>query len=254
MRQLLILVERDVRNAPWRRLALGGALILAFQVFTALASKASRTHIEWAAVFFFLWLFGFLAAIGLSFDRMSSERESRSLDLLLTSGVARPQVVASKVIVALLLAAALGTAFLAATTMAYAPLAGASALSVWRYLIPVCALFAVYALLGLVCSVAFRTSKASLLVAFSIALAGRPRLYEALVERASRLLGLGPRATAALDSLCPEMALIHVTGVGPIAVERQPALAWLALVSLTVVATVLAFVIFARQDEPAYGD
>jgi hypothetical protein len=41
------------------------------------------------------------------------------------------------------------------------------------------------------------------------------------------------------------MALIHVTGVGPMAVARQPTLAWLALVSLAIVATVLAFVIFA---------
>jgi hypothetical protein len=256
MNQLLTLLERDVRNAPWRRLALGLLLIALFQTATALASRDPLKHrIEWPAVFFFLWLFGFLAAIGLSFDRVSLERESRALDLLLTSGATRARLIASKVTVVLLLSAALAVGFLAATTVAYAPFVGVpTALSVWRYLVPICSMLVVYALVGLVCSTAFRTSKAALLTAFAVALAGRPRIYEALAQVVSRSLGLGPRAAAALQALSPEIALVHVTGVGPMVSERQPGIAWLVLVSLAALAIALAVVIFVRQDEPTYGD
>jgi ABC-type Na+ efflux pump permease subunit len=256
MNQLLTLLERDVRNAPWRRLALGVLLIAVFQALTALGSGAHSKHrIEWPALFFFLWLFGFLAAIGLSFDRVSSERESRALDLLLTSGATRAHLIASKVVVVLLLSAALAVGFLATTTVVYAPMVGAPvALSAWRHLVPICAVLTVYALLGLACSTAFRTSKAALLVAFSLTLALRPRLHEALVQAVARALGLEPRVAAALQALNPEIALVHVTGVGPMVVERQPGIAWLGLIGLAVLAIALAVAIFMRQEEPTYGD
>lgn len=256
MNQLLALLDREVRNAPWRRLALCLLLIALFQMATALASDAHVKHrIEWPALFFFLWLFGFLAAIGLTFDRVSSERESRALDFLLTSGAARFSLMISKVVVSVLLSAALGVGFLAASTFVYAPFVGVpTALAVWRHLVPVCALLTVYGMLALVCSTVFRTSKVALLAAFSVALGMRPRIYEALVQTVSRLLDLGPNAATALRALSPEVALIHITGVGPSVGDRQPVVAGLVQGGLAALAIALAVVVFLRQEEPTYGD
>ncbi len=68
-------------------------------------------------------------------------------------------------------------------------------------------------------------------------------------------MGLGPRTATALRALSPEIALIHMTGVGPpIVGEQQPGIAGLVVAGVAALATALAVVVFLRQEEPTYGD
>ncbi len=256
--RLVSLLDRDLRNTPWRRVAFFSAFISAFQAFTVFASGLPRTHrINWDAAFFFLWMFAFVVGIAIGFDRISSERESRALDLILTSGVPRRTFLASKAIVVLLLATVVGIVYVTVTSAAYAPWAGVrEALGIWPHLVAISALFAAYGCLGLACSAVVRTSKRALLAASSLAIAGRPRLWEAFVEKASSLLELGPGPTRAVKAICPEMALTYLTGVGPGDRGRgtETAAGALCLCGVIVLGILVAFFVFTRQDERTYGD
>jgi ABC-type transport system involved in multi-copper enzyme maturation permease subunit len=234
----------------------------AFGLFVALTTSARTTHrINPDATAFFIWVFAFLAAGAMTFDRFSGERERKTLDFLLGFGVTKVPVALSKIAGAVVAALLLTLGYLGANAITHAFFVPSSELlELGRFFGPAWLLFATYALAAQVFSVMARSSKIALAIFFGVGMVLRPKLWELLTSGICSLLGLTEGARRIIRLLGPEFSFASLSRVGgqrsgPIAaLPGTPMEALLCQAALLAICTVTILWVFSRQEERSYGE
>lgn len=234
-----------------RALAVFGLLAL-FQGALMFVSKAPG-RVEDA---FLIFMLGGLAAVLFGFDGFAREREQRTMDLLLTQGISRWGLyIAEWLSLMVLCIAVAGTAILGG--MLGALLAG-KAVARLDFLVEFAAtawLLAVYGAMALACSASLRRGKWALIAAVMIWMAFRPMVIGTLVlGPVSEALGLSKAQTWNIAACLPEFAFRFVLDpvrASPSDVHVPVWLAYVALSAYLIGFSLLGWLAFRRQDEPA---
>ena len=253
-----MLIARDIKNSLGKRFFILLFFLVFFQTWFVLTSDAVKQAAEAGQVFYMAAVFSFnffgsIAALTLNYDGISCERESKMLDLILTSGVSKKKIYMSKVlsgiavsgIFAVLYVSGLGLVFLAASKDM------ALSLNVWRYALPIMAFLSVFSLMGLMLSVFLRSSKASLVT--SVILGGllMPGLFVSAIDGLCRSLGIASRTAEVLYLISPALIINALSGYS----EKSLMLWGLAILAIYLAVTIIiGNGVFARQDELNYGE
>jgi len=258
MRNILLLVKRDLRNCLNRRFILLLAFLLLFQ-FWFVATSGSVEEVlktgtmHYMAVVFSFNFFGSVVALALNYDGVSAERESKFLDLVLTSGVSKRAVYASKVLTSLLISAAFAVFYTLPVMLFYAIQTGSFllGLEVLRYLGPIVVFLLIFSQIGLALSVALRSTKASLIASILLGALMMPRLMVSILDGINMLLSLPTTVLEKVYLISPALILNALNGYS----DTPTVLIALLLFALYVAGSIVTGVgTFLRQDERNYGE
>jgi ABC-type transport system involved in multi-copper enzyme maturation permease subunit len=201
------------------------------------------------------FMLGGLVAVMTAFDMIAKEREHHTIDLLLTQGITRHGLFTAKWLATLTLCT------VAAAAAALGGIAGAAASGkppAWGDRLAEFGMFAwlliVYGSLSLACSTALRRGKHALIAASIIWVILRPPVIGTLlVGPISEALKLTKSQTWRIAACLPDFAFrlgLDIHRVAPSDVVIPPYLPYLVLGIYTVVFSLLAGLVFLRQDEP----
>jgi ABC-type transport system involved in multi-copper enzyme maturation permease subunit len=205
---------------------------------------------------FLIFMLGGLAAVLIGFDGFAREREQRTMDLLLTQGISRWGLYAAKWLSLILLCfAAAGIAILGGmigSLLSGKPLARLDFLAEFA---ATAWLLSVYGAMALTCSAALRRGKWALIAAIIVWMVFRPMVIGTLVlGPVSHSLGLSKNQTWGVAAFLPEFAFRFVLDAGHAAPPDVSVPAWFpyaALGAYLVGFSLIGWLIFRRQDEPA---
>lgn len=204
---------------------------------------------------FLIFMVGGLAAMVVSFDAVSKEREHHTLDLLLVQGLPRAGIFLVKWITALFTGLVVALVFcigtLVGTLLSGTPpvpgdLLAELGMTGW--------LMVIYSLLALACSILFRRGKWAMAGSAFAWVLLRPSLVSLLIMTPlESLLGLSREQIWGIMAYLPEFSFRLVLDPGrgmPRGVTIPTENAALALTGYLCLFTLLSAVIFFRQDEP----
>lgn len=245
-------VRRDLLEMRSGRVLAVFGLFALFQGMLMFVSK-SPGRIEDV---FLVFMLGGLAAVLLGFDGFSREREQRTLDLLLTQGISRGGLYMAKwlALMSLCMAAA-GTAigggilgaWLSGKSVAGPDFLAEFAATAW--------LLSIYGALALTCSATLRRGKWALIAAVIIWMAFRPMVIGTLVlGPVSDWLGLSKTQTWNIAACLPEFAFRITLDPGRATPADVRVPLWLAYAALSAYLSgfsLIGWLVFRRQDEPA---
>ncbi len=258
MNDVLVLLKRDLRNSFNRRIFIFLFLLLFLQIWFVLTSdsigqvKKTGEMFFMAAVFSFNF-FGSIAALTLNFNGMSIERESKFLDLILTSGVSKKRVYLSKIITNVLFSGIFALSYVLVLTLFYLVMTGNIGISLLtlRYILPITAFLSLFGLMGLMFSVLFRSSKVSLITSIFIGILLMPNLFVSIVDGLNNLIGFNDKAVQVLYMISPVLAMNALNGYS----EKTYVFWALAVLVIYLSAVIISgMIIFTKQDELNYGE
>jgi ABC-type transport system involved in multi-copper enzyme maturation permease subunit len=205
------------------------------------------------AVLYSFNFFGSIVALALNFDGISSERESKFLDLVLTSGISKKKVYLSKVLAGVIVSGVFSVIYVAFLSVIYFAKSGNLALSVmtFRYFFPITAFLSIFSLMGLMFSVIFRSSKTSLITAVIIGGLLMPGLFVNIIDGLAKVFNFGEKMSEVLYMISPACIMNVLNGY-----SEKYFIIW----GLVIVALYLAGIIiigsrvFLKQDELNYGE
>lgn len=258
MKEIIILLKRDLKNSLNKRMV----LLLGFMVFLQVwfifgsgsASEVIKTgQMHFMAIVFSFNIFGSIIALALSYDNISAEREDKVLDLILTSGISKKEVLTGKIINGLIVSGVFAAAYILIIMCVYLVMTGNSGISLLtlRYIIPVTVFLFIYNLMGLMLSIIFRSSRTSLIVCAIVGGLMIPRLFLLVVEGLAGILGFGEKTTELLGMISPALIMNALSGY---AEQLQIIAGFILFLVYTVVMILLSMVIFTKQDELNYGE
>jgi ABC-type transport system involved in multi-copper enzyme maturation permease subunit len=258
MESVRLLLKRDFRNSISLKVFLLLIFMLLLQIWFILGSGSLKKvtqsgQMSFMAIVFSFNLFGSITALALSYDSISAERESKALDLILTSGVSKVKVVLSKCLNCFLISALFAGLYTAVIALVYFAACGDAGivLQVFRYLLPVTAFLSIYGIMGLMLSILLRSSKQSLILSAILGGLTIPRLFVVMVDGLGSALGLGKNLIETLYMLSPALimnALSGYEGVG------RAFLGSLMLAVYVVGMLLVCIKVFIGQDELNYGE
>ncbi|WKY43215.1 ABC transporter permease subunit [Eubacteriaceae bacterium ES2] len=258
MRDVFVLLKRDLKNSINKRLLIMFVLLVLFQFWFILASDSTyqvKTSgvMHYMAVVFSFNFFGSIVALALNYDGISRERESKLLDLILTSGVTKKKVYLSKILTSFIISYILALSYVLVLTLVYLVLSGDVSMSLLtlRYILPLTTFLSLFSLMGLMFSVFFRSSKSSLITSIIIGAVFMPRLFVMIIDSLGNLLGFSQRTTEILYMISPALIMNALNGY-----SEMSYVIWALLffcVYLTVV-IIGGLHVFMRQDELNYGE
>ena len=258
MKSVLMLLKRDFKNSVNKRMLILLGFMILLQVWFIFGSGSVNNVIEskqmhFMAIVFSFNLFGSITALALSFDSISLERESKVMDLILTSDVSKKKVISSKILNCFLISGIFAFLYVLIMFIVYLSATrdiGISLLT-FRYIFPVTAFLSIYCLMGLMLSIIFRFSRESLIV--SVILGGLfiPRLFIIIVEGIGGILGLGVKIVEMLSMLSPALIMNALSGY---AEQFDIILGALLLIIYLAVMISLSVIVFIKQDELNYGE
>jgi len=258
LNSVLILLKRDVKNSINKRFYFLLALMLVFQLWFVLSSgsvdqvKESGQMVYMAAVFSFNFL-GSIVALALNYNGMSKERESKFLDLVLTSGVSKGKVFFSKVMANFLASGAFASLYVLVLAIVYFASTGDFALSLltFRYLLPIMAFLSIFSLMGLMLSIMLRSSNASLITSIVIGALLMPRLFVMMIDGLGSLFALSQSVSDIISMISPALIMNALSGYSGTGIAL-----WGVLLLVVYLASLMikGAVTFVRQDELNYGE
>jgi len=205
------------------------------------------------AVVFSFNFFGTIAASTLNFDGLSVERESKLLDLILTSGISKKKVYISKTLSGLVVSGIFSLIYILALMLIYLVILRDISVSLLtlRYIFPLMAFISIFSLMGLMFSVIFRSSKTSLVVSLIIGGLLMPRLFIMIVDALSGLFGFGETVSQILYLISPALIMDALSGYS----ETSGFLWGLFFFAMYLITNILlGSYVFDRQDELNYGE
>ncbi len=258
MKSLIILLKRDLKNSINKRVIFLLGFMVLLQTWFIFGSgsiedikQSGRMH--FMAIVFSFNLFGSIIALALSYDSISIERENKVMDLILTSNITKKKVLLSKIINGLIISGIFAVLYVLAILLIYLFASedlGISLLAL-RYVLPVTAFLFIYNLMGLMLSIIFRSSKASLIISAILGGLLIPRIFVLMVEGIGKSIGFGEKAVELLGMISPALIMNALSGY---AEQSQIALAVLLLIIYTLAMVSLSMLVFSRQDELNYGE
>ncbi|MBA4384478.1 MAG: hypothetical protein C0410_07055 [Anaerolinea sp.] len=204
---------------------------------------------------FLIFLIGGLCTVITCFDLVSREREQHTIDLLLTQGINRGSMYLVKWITAALLSAIGALVFCFATIIGTA-ISGEDVL--WNNFLPEFGMITwamgSYAAIALLCSIIFRRPKSSLIAALMVWVIFRPAVFGMLViDPIRKALNLSKTELWRVVAFIPDFAFrlgLDIEKAAPKDVIIPASWPLLALSGYILLGTLLAWLIFIRQDEP----
>ena len=203
----------------------------------------------------FLYLIGGLCTIITCFDLIARERELHTIDLILTQGITRSSLFLVKWITTVILSVITALVFCVAT-VAGTTLAGQSILweNILREFGVIILAMEAYAAIALLCSIIFRRPKSALIAAMSVWVVFRPPVVSLLlIHPIQSALSLDKAATWKFVAFIPEFAFrlgLDIHKGAPEDVTLPGGWPFLALTGYVVIFSILAWLVFSRQDEP----
>jgi ABC-type transport system involved in multi-copper enzyme maturation permease subunit len=103
MNSVMILLKRDLKNSINRRVILLLGFMVLLQTWFIFSSGSIESvkqsgQMHFMAIVFSFNLFGPIVALALSYDSISTDRENKVMDLILTSGISKKKVGFSKIL------------------------------------------------------------------------------------------------------------------------------------------------------------
>lgn len=258
MSDILVLLKRDINKSVNKRLFIMLVFVLLFQIWFMIGSvsvdQVRTTGImNYMAVVFSFNFFGSIVALALNYDGISNERESKFLDLIITSGISKKKVYMSKILTSFLISGMFALLYLLLLMLIYLVMSGDIGMSLLtlKYVFPLTAFLSIFSLLGLMLSVVFRSSRTSLIASIIIGGLLLPRLFIMIADSLGNLFGFSEKVTQILYMISPALIMNALNGYS----ERVYVLwALLLLVIYLAANTLLGVYIFIRQDELNYGE
>lgn len=252
-RKVGVVIRRELLEIRSGRMLAVFGLVALLQGTLMFVSKATG-RIEDMFLFF---MFGGLTSVLIGFDALAREREQRTMDLLLTQGISRRGLYAAKWLSLILLCTAVaGTAIgggMLGSLLSGKPVARLDfvvefAAAAW--------LLSIYGALAVACSAILRRGKRALIGAVILWMTFRPMVVGTLVlGPASDSLGLSRNQTWRIAACLPEFAFRFVLDPGRASPPDVDVPIWLAYVALSLYLvgfSLLGWLVFRRQDEPAF--
>jgi ABC-type transport system involved in multi-copper enzyme maturation permease subunit len=258
MRNIGILVKRDLKNSLNRRFFFLLGFLLLFQLWFIATSGSVKEVLKtgtmhYMAVVFSFNFFGSIMALALNYDGVSAERESKFLDLVLTSGVSKRAVYLSKVLTSLLISAAFAVLYSLPVALFYGIRTGSFLLGLQalRYVGPIIVFLLIFSQIGLALSVALRSTRASLIVSILLGVLMMPRLMVAILDGINTFLKLPQNVLERVYLISPALILNALNGYA----DSTTVWIGLLLFALYVAGSIVIGVsTFHRQDELNYGE
>ncbi len=258
MKDVFILIGKALKNSFQKKFFLLLAFLLLFQ-FWFVATSGSVEEVRksgemfYMAVVFSFNFFGSIVALALNYDGISAERESKFMDLVLTSGISKRKVYLGKACAGILVSVAFAILYSAAIGLIYLALSRDLLLSLkaLRYIGPITAFLMIFSTLGLTLSVAMRSSKASLITSILVGAFMMPRLFISIIDGVNGIFGFSEAAIERLYMLSPALIMNALNGYS----DTKTVLWGLLLFVIYVIGNMIAGMrIFERQDELNYGE
>lgn len=251
MRNLKILLSRDMRNSMNLRVFMVLAVILLMQLFFDFAGGLPAGQLSSQIMFYPLFMFGPFIAIVITFDMISRDRECKVMDFILTSPVSKKSIAASKIITVFILMTAFSIIYTGfGTIMGFAISKEVIISDSLRSLWAMETLLVIYGLWGLLCSIIFRESKISLFTAVAVSLVLKPQLMNAIADEAGRIFGIAEDFLTKALMILPEGIMYSILNPANQHADFTWAMIFLAFHLLFL--SFLAFYIFGRQEELNY--
>jgi len=258
MKDIFVLIKRDLINSFKKRHIIILLFLILFQLWFILGSDSLRQVrttgvMHYMAVVFSFNFFGTIVASTLNYYGLSIERESKLLDLILTSGISKKKVYVSKVLSSLLVSGIFSLIYILALMLIYLVILRDIAISLLtlRYILPLTAFISIFSLMGLMLSVIFRSSKASLVASLIIGGLLMPRLFIVIVDALSDLFGFSETVSQIFYLISPALIMDALSGYSEIS-NIFWGLFFFAVYLITNI--LLGSYIFDRQDELNYGE
>jgi ABC-type transport system involved in multi-copper enzyme maturation permease subunit len=255
---ILTLFKRDFRKAMNLRTWLIWITLAAMGVFFFFTAGGKtmliqNNRIEFMALFLPHMIFGSWAVLSSYFDIISSDREHNVLDCIMCSGISKSKIFLSKVLVTMTAALVLSFIYMLPVTCTIVMLSGniAQVLVLLKYLLPLWGYIMVYAAMGVLISIAARSSKASLIWSLAIGLFLMPRLFVMIVEGIGNASGWSAETIQSVSMIAPGVMMQALSSVTD--TSKFILAAVIFSISITVFFT-FAYLTFARQDEYNYGE
>ncbi len=258
MKALITLLKRDIKNSINKRLLFLLIFMILLQLWFILGSGSVEKviklqQIHFMSIVFSFNLFGSIIALAFSFDSISNERESKVLDLILTSNISKKKIITYKALTGLFVSAFFAVIYVLVILVVYLLGTGDLRLSLQSlyYILPITAFLFIYHLMGLSLSILLRSSRTSLII--SVILGGLfiPRLYLVFAEGVVKLFGLGETAVEIAGMLSPALIMNALSGYGG---NRDIMYAVIILTAYIVGMILLSMFTFLKQDELNYGE
>ena len=258
MKDVFTLVKKDLKNSFGKKFYLLLGFLLLFQ-FWFIATSGSVEQVRESGEMFFMAVvfsfnfFGSVVALALNYDGISADRESKFMDLVLTSGISKRKAYFAKMGTGILTSFAFAILYSVGIMLVYLALSGDLSLSMMalRYIGPITAFMVIFSTLGLALSVAMRSSKASLIASILLGAFMMPRLFIMIVDGVNGLLGLSEAVLERIYMLSPALILNALNGYS----DSKTILWGLLLLAVYVIGSMVAGMrIFQRQDELNYGE
>jgi ABC-type transport system involved in multi-copper enzyme maturation permease subunit len=258
MNKVSILLKRELRNSINLRAVYLGAFMVLLQTWFIIGSGCGKSilitgKMEFMYIVFSYNFFGAIAALALTFDSISRERKYKIMDLIITSGISKEQVIISKVVSCLIISLAFSLIYTTAISIVYLIFTKRLliALLCFRYLIPVMIFLSIFQLMGLMLSIILRSSKKSLIVSIIIGGMLMPRLFVLVIEGIGKILQLNSDIMMVMELFSPALIMNALSGY-----ESKNIIILASSIAIFYIAImiVLSMVFFKKQDELNYGE
>lgn len=249
---------RDLRRTMNLRtwliwIALAGMGVFLFFASGGKTELVDNDRIEFISLFLPHMIFGARAVLSVYFDLISSDRQNKVLDCILSGGVSKSNVFLSKVLVTMTMSLVLSVIYLLPLTIVtiWIKCDIRHIVTVLSYVLPLWGYIMVYASMGLLISVIARSSKAALIFSLLAGLLLMPRLFVMIVEGAGNLFGWTAETINSVSMIAPGVMLYALAE--PAGTSRFALAATVFVISILTFFT-LGHMTFIRQDEWNYGE
>lgn len=258
MKVILVLLRRDLKNSFNKKFFILIGFLLLFQFWFVLTSDSvgqvkETGEMFYMAVVFSFNFFGSIVALALNYNGISNEREAKFLDLILTSGVSKKKVYLSKVLTSFLISGIFALIYTFVLMLVYLIMSGDISMSLLtlRYVLPITAFLSIFSLMGLMLSIIFRSSKASLITSIMIGGLLLPRLFVMMVDGLGSLFGFSQQAVGIIYMISPALIMNALNGY-----SETTYVLWGVLMLVIYLAAIIitGIKVFTRQDELNYGE
>lgn len=250
------LYKRDLGNGIQKRFFYLLGFMVLFQSWFIMGSGSvemvlAAGEMDYMAVVFSFNMFGSLVSLALTYDCISRERQNKVMDMILTSGLSKRMVIASKIFVNLTVSVLFAGMYVAVVALVYFALSGSVSV-IWMcipYIPALVAFIFLFCMLGLMLSIWFRSSKVSFIVSMIAGMVLMPRLYMLFLDGFAGVFHWGGRFVEVAGLASPALIM---NALGARTGDMWIGIAFLAVYLVIMVS--LSMRVFARQDEFNYGE
>ena len=256
---VLSLFKRDFRKAMNLRtwlIWIGMSAVCLFFFFTSSGRHdlVEEGFVDFMSLFLPLIIFGAWAVLSVYYDLISSDREHNVLDCILSSGISKKQIFASKVLTSAIISFVLVCIYLIPITTVIVNLSGdfGYIISVlFKYFLPLWGYIMVFAALGIVISIISRSSKAALIWSLAAGLVFMPRFFMIIVEGIGNIFHWTQSTKDIVSMISPSVLMEALSDYSNTA-KLSAALIGFSCCIITFLT--ISYLVFNKQDEFNYGE